>query len=356
MKRIYKNNDLVFSVKLDDTVKDFNLKFYTIKESNCIVKSNKDVVENKVILQWDELKNLEEGVMYYDYILYSPNLEMNDGKVDEIKRTMSNYYICSGIGELDDDADLYNYYTKEQVDELLDNVVVGTIDLSNYYTKSQVDIKLGDYIEEDVLGSYYTKNEVNDLIDNIDIPTTDLTNYYKKSETYSKTEVNNLIDGLSTGDGEINLNNYYTKEEVDSKIPTDYIKSIPSEYITETELNKSLSGYSKSSHTHNYLSSIPSEYITETELNAKGYLTQHQSLTNYYTKGEVDSKIPTDYITGNDLGKYITEDELNDMNFATKSELPSEYDDTSIVNRITALETELTGVSEQITELNNMVV
>ena len=46
----------------------------------------------------------------------------------------------------------------------------------------------------------------------------------------------------------------------------------------------------------NYLTSVPSEYITETELNAKGYLTQHQSLSGYaktvdhYTKTESDNK------------------------------------------------------------------
>jgi hypothetical protein len=35
----------------------------------------------------------------------------------------------------------------------------------------------------------------------------------------------------------------------------------------------------------------PSEYITEDELEAKGYLTAHQSLDNYYTKYETDTKV-----------------------------------------------------------------
>ena len=39
------------------------------------------------------------------------------------------------------------------------------------------------------------------------------------------------------------------------------------------------------------LQAIPEEYVTETELEGKGYLTEHQSLTNYYTKKEVDDKI-----------------------------------------------------------------
>jgi hypothetical protein len=36
---------------------------------------------------------------------------------------------------------------------------------------------------------------------------------------------------------------------------------------------------------------IPEEYITEEELNQKGYLTEHQSLSDYYTKGEINDMI-----------------------------------------------------------------
>jgi hypothetical protein len=32
-------------------------------------------------------------------------------------------------------------------------------------------------------------------------------------------------------------------------------------------------------------------YITETELNNKGYLTEHQSLSNYYTKSEINQQL-----------------------------------------------------------------
>lgn len=41
----------------------------------------------------------------------------------------------------------------------------------------------------------------------------------------------------------------------------------------------------------NYLKSIPSEYITETELESKGYLTEHQSLANYSTTEEMNNAI-----------------------------------------------------------------
>lgn len=40
-----------------------------------------------------------------------------------------------------------------------------------------------------------------------------------------------------------------------------------------------------------YITSIPQEYVTEKDLNSKGYLTEQQSLEEYYTKTEIDSKL-----------------------------------------------------------------
>ena len=350
MKRIYKNNDLAFNLTINNfpinknLINSIEFRFYTLNNNNYISKSESDIdAYNQVILQWDELNKLEEGVLYYDYTVSLNNDDMVDGTQDTVTKKMTNYYIVTGIDNINIDNN---------------NGGGNNVDLSNYYTKDEVNSKLEGYIEDDVLGSYYTKNEVNELIDNFD----------------------------ST--------QYYTKTEVDSMIPSTegFITEIPSEYVTESELNDkgyltqhqsledyakltdipSLDGYSLTSHTHEeYISSIPSEYITESELNDKGYLTQHQSLddyytktevdnkisasgnfdsTQYYTKTEVDAKIPTDYITSIP-SEYVTESELNAKGYITQ-----QYDDTELSNRISALETELNGVSEQITELNNMVV
>lgn len=45
-----------------------------------------------------------------------------------------------------------------------------------------------------------------------------------------------------------------------------------------------------------YLTSIPEEYVTEEELNAKGYLTEHQDISNLATKEELSSKADTSAI------------------------------------------------------------
>ena len=72
-----------------------------------------------------------------------------------------------------------------------------------------------------------------------------------------------------------------------------------------------------------YITSIPSEYITETELNAKGYLTEHQDLSSYAKVSDIPTK--TSQIT-NDSGyltsvpsEYITETELNKKGYSTFS-------------------------------------
>ena len=57
--------------------------------------------------------------------------------------------------------------------------------------------------------------------------------------------VEDAINSISTGGGGVDMSNYYTKAQIDSK---------------------------------GYLTSVPSEYVTDTELNNKGYLTEHQSI------------------------------------------------------------------------------
>ena len=238
MKRIYKNNDLIFNLSINNfpintaLINSIEFRFYTINSNNCIIKTHDDIdVYNQIILQWDELKTLEEGVLHYDYTVKLNSTDMNDGTLDSIQKVMTNYYLVNDVVNVDINTG------GGSVD----------VDLSDYYTRLEINNKLKGYVEDDVLGSYYTKNEVNELIDNIDIPITDLTNYYNKQE------VNNLIEGISVGDLD-------------------------------------LSEYSKTGHTHEqYLTGVPSEYITETELNNKGYLTQHQSLANYATKSDLNN-------------------------------------------------------------------
>jgi hypothetical protein len=93
------------------------------------------------------------------------------------------------------------------------------------------------------------------------------------------------------------------------------LQSVPSEYITETELNSKnyatasqlsskqdkindldtiRSGAAKGA---TALQSVPAEYITETELNAKGYLTEHQDISGKVDKVSGKGLSTNDYTT-----------------------------------------------------------
>lgn len=77
-----------------------------------------------------------------------------------------------------------------------------------------------------------------------------------------------------------------------------------------------------------FLTSVPTEYVTETELNAKGYLTQHQSLSGYaktadhYTKTESDGKYQPkgNYLTAVP-SEYVTETELTGKGYAKQTDV-----------------------------------
>ena len=60
-----------------------------------------------------------------------------------------------------------------------------------------------------------------------------------------------------------------------------------------------------------------------------------------------------------DTSKFITEipsEYVTETQLINKGYITTQYDDTSIVNRISALESEISGVTQQINELNGMIV
>ena len=130
-------------------------------------------------------------------------------------------------------VDLENYYTKDetynknQVDTKLAPYITSNevnLRLNSYYDKSQTDTAIQNAIDnieipETDLSDYYTKETVNNLLDNLPIPeyTSELVkdDVYTKTETYSKEEVDSLVDNV-----EVDLSNYYTKQETGTAIQT----------------------------------------------------------------------------------------------------------------------------------------
>ena len=200
-----------------------------------------------------------------------------------------------------------------------------------------------DYNEQflDKRGTDHLIDELKAYIDSIPNGNVDLSDYVTKEELQAK------LDAL---DINIDLSAYATKEEL-----TQAINSIDlSAYAKKTDI-PSLNGYAKTSeipskvsqleNDSNYLSSIPEEYVTETELNAKGYLTEHQDLSAYALKTEIpslDGYATTQYVDnaianvpsgGNvDLSNYYTKAETNALIPSTDGLATTEYVDNAVSN------------------------
>ena len=140
-----------------------------------------------------------------------------------------------------------------------------------------------------------------------------LTNYYLKTETYTKNEVQSLVGAITTMNvlvvDTLPTENISTKTIYLVAKDTAQTNNVHDEYvyvngafekIGDTEID--LTNYAlkseiptKTSELTNdsgFLTAIPSEYVTEAELNAKGYLTEHQDLSAYALKTEIPN-VPT---------------------------------------------------------------
>ena len=191
-----------------------------------------------------------------------------------------------------------------------------------------------DYNEQflDKRGTDYLIDELKAYIDNLPNGNVDLSDYVTKSELQAK------LDAL---DINIDLSSYATKEEL-----TQAINSIDlSAYAKKTDLPIVPTKVSELENDSNYLSSIPEEYVTETELSAKGYLTEHQDLSAYALKTEIpslDGYATTQYVDnaianvpsgGNvDLSNYYTKAETNALIPSTDGLATTEYVDNAISN------------------------
>lgn len=208
---------------------------------------------------------------------YASNVYMNSGETVESK--------LAGLSTDDTTTVSDGYHTPNYSEGI--NIATGGNGLADLYIPVGKDA--GTVAEGNHTHEYITQQQLDDAINSIDFP-----------------EVN--------PDGSVDLTGYATQDWVNNQ------------------------GFAKTSDIPtNYLTEIPSEYITETELQNKGYLTEHQSLTDYATKSWVTEEINEAKIEGGnssvDLSAYALKADLNDYAKSTDipdvssfiTEVPSEY-------------------------------
>ena len=128
----------------------------------------------------------------------------------------------------------------EELKAYIDSIATGDIDLSNYVTKSELQAKL-DALDINIdLSSYATKEELTNAINSIDLSAYALKTEIPSLDGYATTEyVDNAIANVpSGGGGNVDLSNYYTKEETDERdLMISPLNSLGEKYVTNNMPN-----------------------------------------------------------------------------------------------------------------------
>lgn len=224
------------------------------------------------------------------------------------------------------EVDLTDYYTKDETNKLIDKVSAGDIDLTNYYTKNETENLIDDAIDNIVipetdLSNYYTKSEVDEKIDNIEVSgdvDVDLSDYYTKSETNGIIEAIRVTIPTKTTDlnndsnfitnNVANLTNYYNKNEVNDLISSvngvqlEVVDTLP---IVDIKTNAiylvpKISGEEQNVYNEYVYLNNTWELIGSTAVD----------LSNFYTKEQVDAKVPAIvYLTQAEYDALTTKEE-----------------------------------------------
>ena len=276
------------------------------------------------------------------YLVPSSNPETRNVKDEYITLSVDEgsgiVYYWEQIGSTT--VDLSGYYTSAQTDTAITTAI--NTALADYSTTSQMTAAIATAI-----ANYYTKAEVDALIANfITASVNNLVNYYLKTDTYTKAEVQQLIDAvkqftyqsvstLPTASADT-MNKIYlvpstnpetrnVKDEFITIAVTDQGTTTYSwEQIGSTTID--LSGYYTSLQTDAAIANALAEYSTTEQMNTAittaintalaDYSTTSQmtaaiatAIANYYTKAEVDALI-ANFITAsvNNLGQLLSEE------------------------------------------------
>jgi hypothetical protein len=351
------------------------------KKSEAIDNTNFELVKNRVLAL--ELKT-DKDTIYNDSELRNrvevlenkPPVDLsNYATKEELRNVSGSQPLADNLvtkEELENKhyiSDVSNLATKEELQEVRNSQP--TVDTSHLVTRDELEAK--GYVKD--LSEYAKKSELyndSDLKARVEVleQKTDKDTVY--DDTPLKERVTALeskaIEGGAYDDSDLRnrVVALESKEDKDTKYDDTEVKRRLTEleskpvvdtsvFITEEKLNEK--GYLTQ---HQSLENV----VTKEELESKGYLTTHQDISNLATKEELAKAVTKDEL---EAKHYVTEEELNNKayltshqdlsNYALKSEIPQPYNDSTLNERVTALESKaIEGGAYDDSDLRNRVV
>ena len=242
--------------------------------------------------------------------------------------------------------------------QAIDDIVINILEQINNLVIGDTQIDLNGYVKEEVLKQYAKRTELSNFLTQ-----TDLLNYLDKTyldilatkdelSSYAKTtqlqttnnNITNLTDritALENSGGNSSSGTGLTEEQANN------IEKIPSIEGTVASNSQAIANKADKNHKHTeYLKKIPDEYVTDTELSSKGYATETF----------VTSKIAEASLSGGDvdLSGYATKDDIptktseltNDSGFITT--IPDIYALKADANKLNCITIDNVSLKEYI--------
>lgn len=274
-------------------------------KSNLAVGTPFYVIERKKFYEWTgagfsllDFGSSEEGGSDIDF-------PVSDGNIYAVKN--GQWIVISNLFATKEDLENINVsvdaYTKAESDEKY----AQKSSLNNYYTKGEIDSKgyltqhqdISEKVDRAELDSYYTKSETESyvaseigkkihmtkkVVNSSDEVVEEDVLYLIKDESASDDQYEEwyLIDGVATkvGDTSTNLNDYYTKQEIEALIPS------LNGYATESWVNNQ--GYALNSDLEALRDSKVDASAVYSKDEIDSLLSGKASASSVYTKNEVD--------------------------------------------------------------------
>ena len=247
----YKGKSFRFAHEWHDGITYFNDKFYTdfVVYKNVLLACKNTHTSNSLnvpVIIYDGIQPIGvENTEYWSFVLsgiVNPDASFKvqfSPSVDVLPKASEHLGEIFVVGPVGSSGNAYEEYiaihTPSYDGEYTWELVGGgntSIDLSNYVTKSYLSS-----INQELISYVNEKNNYQDMIIS-----------GKQNTLISGVNVKTINGQDILGEGDIvietdkvDLSKYYTKEEIENK---GYLNSIPTEYITEVELNNTINNFS----------------------------------------------------------------------------------------------------------------
>ena len=336
----------MFKFTVDELTAQKVIFLFYFKNTKRYITINASIEGDTIIVPFDSSLIVESepviGYVYFEKVeqsmdVYSFTFNV---KVSAIDKANEAPLIERKSGRV---VDVENIVTKQELDELFNKIKVqgGTYDDSDLRAK---------------LENKADRTEIAQITGKIGV----LEQKTDKDTIYDDSALKQRVSVLESK-SEIDTSSFVTKQELNGKgyltqhqPLTEYAKKteLPQAY-NDTELKTRVERLESKSEVDT------SELVTKQELDSKGYLTEHQPLTEYVKKSELpqtynDTEIKervsrlenkpevdtSGLVTKQELtGKgYLTEHQSL-TEYAKKTELPQPYNDTELKTRVQTLET-----------------